>query len=68
MSQPIKAFVDIAVFVVCVLVFVVLGDRDLTSKFGQNRVRNIQDIVVVVVINGDFAIVDPVQKPILEIW
>ena len=42
------------------------------SKFGQNRVRNIRDIVVVVVINGDFVIfvviVDPVQKPILEIW
>ena len=40
-SQPIKAFDVVAVFVVCVLVFVVvLGHRNLTSKFGQNRVRN----------------------------
>ena len=46
-SQPIKAFV----VVVCVLVIVdaiVLGHRNLTSKFGQNRVRNSPDIVVIV--------------------
>ena len=43
-SQPIKAFVVVVVvFIVCVLVFdvvVVLGHRNITSKFGQNWVRN----------------------------
>ena len=43
MSQPIKAFGVDVVFVVCFLVFVVFvvpGHRNLTSKFGQNWVRN----------------------------